>query len=146
MSESKSFLYWVERFNCPYYFVDAPINVWRKDIADHAVEYYVDQLKQMISFAEGYGYKMDWDKLKNAVANTRRQTELWLEVEEYRKVVPAPMGMADSLSCIGYPLFILPGTERGVELFENLCDEVKYRADNKMGVIENERLWLLEAV
>ena len=38
MSEAKSFLYVVDRYKCPSFFMDAPINTWGKDLPEHAVQ------------------------------------------------------------------------------------------------------------
>ena len=143
ISVSKSFLDWKSRFNSPYYFVDIPINTWGKDVDDYAVEYCVAQFEELISYMSKYGYKMDPDKLKRTVELSRQLMVLWREIEEYRMVTPSPMGAVDGLTCIGYPLIVLPGTELGVELFTRLRDEVKYRSENKLGIIDHEKLRLL---
>ena len=52
MSESHSFRYSVNRFNCPYFFIDAPINTWGKDIPDYAIKYYTAQLDDLFRFLE----------------------------------------------------------------------------------------------
>ena len=142
MSESKSFLYAANHFNCPYFFIDAPINIWGKEIPDYAVEYYAGQLGEALDFLGGYGYRLDWAKLKEAVALSRRLVYLWREIDEYRKAIPAPMGIVDGLTC-AFPLIQLPGTKLGVELYERLRDEIKERVENKIGVLEEEKLRLL---
>jgi benzoyl-CoA reductase/2-hydroxyglutaryl-CoA dehydratase subunit BcrC/BadD/HgdB len=142
MSESHSFLYSVNRFDCPYFFLDAPINTWGKDAADYAVEYYVAQLKELLAFLEQHGYKMDWEKLKEAVGLSQRLLHLWREIEEYRKAVPCPMGPNDGFNA-AFPLIMLAGTKAGVELLERFRDELKLRVENKMGVVTEEKLRLL---
>jgi len=141
-SEAKSFLHLVEHYKCPYFYVDAPINPWGKEVKDHAVEYYAANLERMCLFLERYGCKLDWGKLKEAVELSRQLLVLWKEIFEYRKNVPAPMGATDAYTCL-YPVFQLPGTKVAVEVYQKLADEVKYRAENKIGVIENEKLRLL---
>lgn len=141
-SESKSFLYWVERFGCPYHVVDVPINTWGNNIAGHAVEYLVGEYKQMIAFLEEHGFHYEPARLSQAVRNSRRTLELWREVEECRKAIPTPMTTVDGLSCIGYTFISLLGSDAAVELFVRLRDEVAARVKNGEGVIPDERLRL----
>ena len=141
-SESKSFLYWVERFGCPYHVVDVPINTWGHDIAGHAVEYLAGELKRMIAFLEEHGFRYEPARLRQAVRNSRRTLELWREVEECRKAIPTPMNTVDALGCIGNTIISLLGSDVGVELFVKLRDEVAARVKNGEGVIPDERLRL----
>ena len=142
MSETKSFLYAVDRFNCPYCFVDTPIDTWGHDIPDYAVEYYVSQLKGMISFLEEHGYKMDWNRLKEEVAFTQKLNVIGKEIEEYRKAIPTPMRAFDSFIASLAPL-VLPPAMRTLDLFERLRDELKERVDSHVGTVEEEKLRLL---
>lgn len=141
MSESKSFLYMADRFNCPYFFLDVPINTWGKDLPDYAVNYYVDQLEGLFSFLEKHGYKLDMEKLSRAIGLSRRLHFLWEEIEGYRKTVPAPIGFTDGFNCV-YPLVNLAGTRLGVELYEGPRDELKERIANKERVVAEEKLRL----
>ena len=142
MSESKSFLYIADHYDCPYYFIDAPINTWGKELPDYAIEYYADQLRGALDFMEEYGYKADMDKLSEAVHLSKRLVELWNEIEECRKAVPAPIGTVDGLTA-AYPLIQIPGTELGVQLFERLLQELKEKVERKEGVLTDEKLRLL---
>ncbi|MDO8473507.1 MAG: 2-hydroxyacyl-CoA dehydratase family protein [Dehalococcoidia bacterium] len=142
MSESKSFLYWVEQFGCPYHVVDVPINKWGNRVGTHAVRYFAEELKGMIAFLECHGFSYDVDRMKESVRNSRRTMELWSEIEECRKSVPAPMTAVDALVSIGNTLIYLLGTEICVDLFRGLLEEVKARVSNGEGIIDNERLRL----
>ncbi|MFH2011224.1 MAG: 2-hydroxyacyl-CoA dehydratase family protein [Pseudomonadota bacterium] len=142
VSGSKSFLQVVDHYNCPYYFLDTPINTWGKDIPDYAVEYYKNQLQGMLTFLEGHGYKMDIARLKESVRLSMRLIELWDDIEECRKAVPSPIGTIDGLTA-AYPLMQLPGTELGVELYENLLAELQEKVKRKEGVVEEEKLRLM---
>ncbi|MEW6615368.1 MAG: 2-hydroxyacyl-CoA dehydratase family protein [Thermodesulfobacteriota bacterium] len=142
MSESKSFLYVADHYGCPYYFIDAPINTWGKDIPDYAVEYYKDQLQGALDFMEEHGYKVDIDRLKESVRLSMRLIELWNKIEDCRKSVPTPISAVDGLTA-AYPLIQLAGTELGVELYEKLLAELKEKVKRKEGVIEEEKLRLM---
>ncbi|MEW6615986.1 MAG: 2-hydroxyacyl-CoA dehydratase family protein [Thermodesulfobacteriota bacterium] len=142
MSESKSFLYSVNHYNCPYYFIDAPINTWGKEIPDYAIEYYAGQLKGAIDFMGEHGYKVDMNKLKEAVRLSKRLIELWNEIDNCRKTVPTPMSAVDGNTAC-YPLFQMSGTELGVTLYEKVLEEVKGKVERKEGALDDEKLRLL---
>ena len=137
MSESKSFLYLASQFNCPYFFLDVPLNTWGENVPDHAMEYCGSQLEGLFSFLSEYGYKMDEDKLKQTMALSGKAYRLWDEINTYRYAIPSPMGFADGINAC-FPLIQLPGTELAVELYEKLRDELKERVDNKLGVVAGE--------
>ncbi len=143
MSESKSFLYAADHHNVPYYFIDAPINTWGKDIPDYAIEYYAGQLKGTLDFMSEHGLgTVDWDKLKEAVSLSKKLILLWNEIDKCRQAVPTPMGTVDGLTA-AYPLIQLPGTQLGVTLFERLLKELKGKVERGEGVLDDEKLRLL---
>ncbi|MFH2012400.1 MAG: 2-hydroxyacyl-CoA dehydratase family protein [Pseudomonadota bacterium] len=142
LSESKSFLYTADQYNCPYHFLDVPINTWGKDIPEYAINYLVEELKKMIEFLEEHGYKVDMDKLKESVALTKKMMGLWEEIDDCRKSVPSPISVIDGMTA-SYPLIQLPGTQQGVTIFENLLAELKERVARKEGAIEDEKLRLM---
>ncbi|MFA4911325.1 MAG: 2-hydroxyacyl-CoA dehydratase family protein [Desulfobacteria bacterium] len=141
ISESKSFLYSVNHYNIPYYFIDAPINTWGKDIPDYAIEYYVGQLKGALDFMGEYGYKLDLDKLKETVRLSKKLVELWNEIDVYRQAIPSPMSAVDGFTAC-YPLIQLSGTDLGVTLYEKLLEELKEKVKRKESVLEDEKLRL----
>ena len=143
MSESLSFLYAAQHHNVPYYFVDAPINTWGKEIPDYAIEYYAGQLQGALDFMVEHGFNVvDRDRLKEAVALSKKLILLWNEIDDCRKAVPTPMATVDGLTA-AYPLIQLAGTQLGVTLFERLLKELKGKVERKEGVIQDERLRLL---
>ena len=144
MSESKSFLYVADFFDCPYYYIDAPINTWEKEIPDYAIEYYSGQLKGALDFMADFGYIVDWDKLKDTVRLSKKLIGLWNEIDTYRMTVPAPMSIIDGITS-SYPLIQLAGTESGVRLYERLLAELKIKVKNKESIIEEEKIRLLWA-
>ncbi|MBI2957742.1 MAG: 2-hydroxyacyl-CoA dehydratase [Chloroflexi bacterium] len=142
MSESKSFLYWVERFGCPFYVVDIPPNPWPGGVPRHAVEYLAGEFRRLIAFLETYGFRYRESRLRGAVQNSRRTMELWQEIEGYRARVPAPISAIDALHCIGKPLVLSLGSDSCLQLFEGLRDEVAERVRSGHVALEDERLRL----
>ena len=142
MSESKSFLYSADYHDCPYYFIDAPINTWGKEIPDYAIEYFTGQLKGALDFMADHGLKVDMDRIKETVRLSNKLVELWNDIDQYRRAVPTPMGTIDGLTA-AYPLIQLRGTQLGVTLFERLREELKEKVERKEGVLEDEKLRLM---
>jgi benzoyl-CoA reductase/2-hydroxyglutaryl-CoA dehydratase subunit BcrC/BadD/HgdB len=142
ISNSTSFHFVVNKFDTPYYLFDCPINTWGLDIPDHAVDYLAKQLRGMIEFLEGFGYKMDWDRLKEEVQFTKDLTRIVEEVDVYRRASPTPMKAFDSFTAAVAPL-TLPESVRTLSLFERLRDEVKARVERGEGIIDEEKLRLL---
>lgn len=142
MAESKSFLYMAEQSSCPCFFLDAPINVWARNPPAYAIEYYSNQLRELLYFLDRHGYQLDWNKVRESVDNSRQLMLLWEEINEYRKTIPSPMGFVDGLNAL-FGLIQLPGSRIGVQLFKGLRDELAERVRNKQGVIDEEKLRLL---
>jgi benzoyl-CoA reductase/2-hydroxyglutaryl-CoA dehydratase subunit BcrC/BadD/HgdB len=142
MSESRSCLHVAERYGCPVFMVDTPVNTWGRTIPDHAVRYYADQLRALVRFLEGHGYRLDMDKLKEQVALTKRVNALMSEVDLLKRAVPSPMRAYDTVIAMTAPL-ALPIDQRLVGYFERLRDELADRVAKGVGVVPDERLRLL---
>ncbi len=139
---ARSFHILAQRFNCPYYLVDSPINKWGTKIPDYAIDYYASQLKGLIRFLEDQGFTMDWEKLKKQTQITKELFQLLQEIDTYRKATPTPVRAFDSyLASIG-PVS-LPKNEETVGLYVRLRDEIKERVEKGIGVLENEKIRLL---
>ena len=142
MSESKSFLQVVDHYKTPYYFLDAPINTWGKQVPDHVVDYFVIQLQGMIDFLVENGYSFDLDRLKEEVAFTKKLNTLLAEVDTYKQAVPTPIKAYDNVIATTAPI-ALSKSVRTLDIFERYRDELKRRVTEGIGVVENEQLRLL---
>ncbi|MDY6855471.1 MAG: 2-hydroxyacyl-CoA dehydratase family protein [Thermodesulfobacteriota bacterium] len=141
ISESKSLLFSAKHFNCPYILIDTPLNTWENfDVPDFTVEYYVSQLREAISLMQEQGYIFDLDRLKETVDLSRRLMLILKEVESYRKAVPTPIGPVDALWCAAGTRLAEP--KIALDMFAQLRDELKERVENKIGVLDNEKLRL----
>jgi len=140
--ESKSFLYVAEKYGCPTYVIDAPINTWGKEIPDYAVDYYAEQFHGLIRFLEAHGYSLDWQKLKEQVAFSKAMNSVLEEIEHLKRSVPLPIKAYDTVIAMTAPL-ALPKERRTLDIFERLRDELQDRVERKIGVVPDERLRLL---
>lgn len=133
-------------FKVPLFLLDMPYNISSVD-SEHLekahVEFYVSRLEELIDFLEEQaGTKLDKKRLREITALSDRTSQLWEEIQQYRKTIPAPMDARDAFSAVFFMLSI-PGTQVAVEFYEKLRAEVKERAENKFGTIENEKYRLV---
>lgn len=142
ISESRSCLHVAERYRCPVYVVDIPANTWGRTIPEHAIAYAAEQLRGLVRFLEGFGYRLDLDRLKHQVALTKRVNTLLAEIDRLKSAVPSPMRAYDNVIATTAPL-ALPIDDRLVAYFERLRDELADRVARGVGVVDHERLRLL---
>jgi benzoyl-CoA reductase subunit B len=133
-------------FKVPLFLLDAPYNISGAD-SEHLershVEFYVSRLEELIGFLEKQtGTKLDINKLRETEALSDRTSQLWMEIQNYRRTIPTPMDARDAFSAVFFMLSV-PGTQMAVDFYEKLRDELKERAENKFGVIENEKYRLI---
>lgn len=134
------------RLNRPLFLLDVPFNSSGAD-AEHLesrhVEQYVSQLEELVSFLEKQtGTRLDRNRLRETLALSDQTSRLWMEIQDYRKTVPAPMDARDAFSAVFFMLCV-PGTRLAVEFYKRLRDEVRERVKNGVGVIEAERFRLV---
>ncbi len=115
------------------------------EVTKYNIQYQAEELRACVSFLEKHlGRKMDMDKLSEIVATGEKTRGLWHECQELRKAIPCPMASQDMWACM-VPGYWMPGYQETVEFYQKLYDELKYRVDNKMGAIANERYRMLFA-
>jgi benzoyl-CoA reductase/2-hydroxyglutaryl-CoA dehydratase subunit BcrC/BadD/HgdB len=84
------------------------------------------------------GNKFDMEKLKKVVALSRECSELWKEVLETASASPSPLTFFDGTIHMG-PAVVLRGTEDAIEYYKVLRKELKERAKNGEGAVEDEQ-------
>ena len=119
--------------------VDANLNAVR----DHYVTYQKEQLQGLITFLEAQtGRKLDKERLWETIRLSDEAWRIWYEIDRMRVAIPSPMPSQDHFSIMvaGY---YYPGMQEAVDFYQGLYDEVKYKVDNKIGVIPNEKYRIL---
>ncbi len=133
-------------FKKPLFLLDVLYNVegsGPEDLKDHYIQHYVSQLQDLVSLLEKHcGVRLEEGKLKKTIELSNRASELWLEIQDYRKSVPAPMGAREAFSAV-YFMLCLPGTQQAVEFYEKLRKELEKRVKESVGVVENEKYRLV---
>jgi len=120
-----------------------PYDVNPDEVEGYYIEYMVAELRGLVEFLEkATGRKMDWEELNHRIDISDETNDIWYRAYQLRKAVPAPMPTEDALSAFA-PNACLLGTELALDFCRDLYKEVKYRVDNKIGVILNEKFRLL---
>jgi len=133
-------------YKVPLFLLDVPYNLSgadSKSLEEAHVEFYVSQLEELFAFLEEQtGTRLDETRLRETVAFSNQTSQLWMEIQDYRRTIPCPMDARDAFSAVFFMLCI-PGTHMAVDFYTTLRDEIRERARNKMGVVENEEYRLI---
>jgi benzoyl-CoA reductase/2-hydroxyglutaryl-CoA dehydratase subunit BcrC/BadD/HgdB len=114
-----------------------------KSIKERYIRYAVKELEGLVAFLERHtGEKLDWDQLESVIAIADETLHFWWEVSQLRKAVPCPMPSEDHANAMVPQGFFL-GTQEALDFHKELYSEVKYRVDNKIGVIPEEKYRLM---
>ncbi|OHB76644.1 MAG: hypothetical protein A2Z34_08125 [Planctomycetes bacterium RBG_16_59_8] len=101
------------------------------------VEY---QLRELIALCERItGKKFDIDRLRDVMAKTNEMSRCWKRVLDLNKSIPAPFNaLMDGTVYLGM-LNAFRGTELGVKYFQDLQEEMEYKAANNIGTLQEEK-------
>lgn len=103
------------------------------------IRFMVGELRAFIKFLEGLlGRKMDWENLQERLDILFKTHELAYNVDLLRRAVPSPAVSTDFWA-IMIPHLYLPDDLESLNFYKRVHDEVKYRVDNKIGAIPNEK-------
>lgn len=131
---------------CPLFLLDAPYDISgvnSENLENIHIRQYVSQLEDLTAFlGKQTKTKLDKKKLQETIRLSDRTSMLWDQIQDSRKIVPTPMDARDAFSAVFFMLCI-PGTEMAVDFYERLLAEVKKRAENKVGVIADEKYRLI---
>lgn len=111
------------------------------EIQQYHIDYAVKEMHRLIDFlCQVTGKTMDYDRLAEVVRISDKACELWDKIMSYRKYVPTPFSAAEI--GIMFVMVTRQGTQIAVDFLEKVLDEVKERAKNGIGVIEDEKIRL----
>jgi benzoyl-CoA reductase/2-hydroxyglutaryl-CoA dehydratase subunit BcrC/BadD/HgdB len=132
----------------PTYSIDVvfpPVDADLKEVRNHYIRYQKEQYLGLIAFLERQtGKKLDKERLWDSIRLCDEAWSLWYEIDRLRVAVPCPMPSQDHFSIMVGGHFYA-GTQIAVDFYKELYDEVKFKADNKIGVIPEEKYRLLWA-
>ena len=126
-----------EIFNKDVFILNIPI-----EVTPDAVDYLTDQYKEMMKYVENEtGRKLDYDKLKKTIKYNNQARKYLIETNNLCKNVPCPANSNDLKNFIIY--ILLQGTEEGVEVAKLFRDEFKYRVENELTGLSEEKFRLM---
>ncbi len=124
-------------YNAPYFLLDSPQIVEQPD--QLCKQYFVDQLKEMVSFIEEItGKPYDYDRLSEVLALSNEACRLWNEILDSAALKPAPFGFFDACFHMA-PIVTWRGTPEAVTYYRALKDEVDERLNKGVYAIPDER-------
>lgn len=120
-----------------------PFDADHKEVEKYHVDYMVEELRGAVEVLERVaGKKMNWEELNWRLDLSDETNRVWYEAYQLRKAVPAPMPTQDAMSAM-VPGWFWLGTQEALDFYRDLREEIKYRAENKIGVIPTEKYRLL---
>ncbi len=123
----------------PSYYLDVPHNFY----SEKAVDYYVKQLKQMITWLEEHTPgRMDWDRMREICEQRNRTLELEFELWDLLRAKPAPMA-AETIFYSSFAFGLQPGHPRITKLFERLVTMAERNLKEGKGALADERYRLV---
>ena len=110
-------------------------------IRQHHIDYALSEMHRLINFlSQTTGRKLDYDKLKETVKLSDQACALWDEIMTYRHCTPVPFSAAEI--GIMFVMVTRQGTQTAIDFLTQVRDEVKERAEQKIGVIPDEKIRL----
>ena len=133
---------------CPTFTMDVPIQSYTRSdcgIDSELIEYYTFQLEDLIVWLEKYTLsRFNIGNLNKFLHYSDSVGKLIGEINEYRKVIPAPMNVNDAYTSLFFPWACM-NPMSAAELLKKVRDEVQFRVRNGIGAISEEKYRLLWA-
>ena len=112
------------------------------EVTDIHVKGVAGQLRALVPDLERVsGRKLDTTKLEEAVALSRRCSDLWKEALETGAHRPSPLTFFDGTIHMG-PAVVLRGTHQAVDYYDLLLGELRQRVEEGVAAVGNERFRL----
>lgn len=128
-------------FNVPLFIFDTPF--CHVDFADEARLYVRRQLDEYIGFLEGIcKTKFDYDRSMEVGRLSLKGQKLWQEVLDAAAHRPSPMTAFDAFFFLAL-IVTLRGTQKVVDFYTELLQEMRDRVKDGISAVENERYRLL---
>ncbi len=129
-------------YNVPIFVFDTPQWIRDPEARKEIVKYCVQQLKELVAALEELtGKKYDYDRLREVIKYSRDASLLYRKFLDMAAYKPSPISIFDALIHMAITVY-LRGTPQCVDYYQTLCDEVQAKADQGIGVVENEQFRL----
>jgi len=123
-----------EYFGFPYFLIDMPYIT-----TERSVPYVVSEYKKLIPLLEEKtGRRLDYDRLRQAMAYSNMTHEYVLKLNELRAAVPCPFSSMEVMGEIGL-VMCLTGTPQAAEYFEKRYEFVKAMVERGEGYMPRDQ-------
>ncbi len=124
-------------YGVPHFLLDAPHA--NSDPQEHHINYFVSQLKEMVSFLEEkLKLTFSEEKLREVVALSDEANKYYIDILEMMKEKPCPLSFRDLCGHV-FPVSVLSGTQTAVDFYAELREFVADRVKKGIGAVENEK-------
>ncbi|VEN74827.1 2-hydroxyglutaryl-CoA dehydratase [Candidatus Desulfarcum epimagneticum] len=131
------FEWYGREFDAPVIGVQTYRNV--KDVTPVHASAIAGQIKGLVApLEEVAGAGLDMDLFKKTVGLSRRCSDLWKEVLDTAAHTPSPLTFFDGATLMGAAV-VGRGTQKAVDCYEILLAELKQRAADGVGAVEDEK-------
>jgi benzoyl-CoA reductase/2-hydroxyglutaryl-CoA dehydratase subunit BcrC/BadD/HgdB len=114
-----------------------------QDLKKHMVEHYLGQMRELVVFLERVtGKKFNKYRVSEYLQNFWKVSRLFNDALEFQKCRPCPMSAQDALA-VAFPYLVMRPWPESVEFYQKLYDELRYRVENKIGWLPEEKYRLL---
>lgn len=108
------------------------------DIKTAQIQDIAQQLRDLVPVLEEVGgQRMDPERLREAVALSRRTSELWRACLQSAAAVPSPWTFFDATIHMG-PAVVARGTPEAADYYERLLAELRERVRNRLAAVDGE--------
>ena len=131
------FNWYGDKFNVPVVGVHSYVGVG--DVTAAHVSAIARQMENMVEPLEQVaGRKLDMDEFKHAVALSRQCSDLWEQCLAAAAAKPSPLTFFDGTTLMG-PAVVGRGTQKAIDAYKLLLEELEERVGQGMGALEEER-------
>jgi benzoyl-CoA reductase/2-hydroxyglutaryl-CoA dehydratase subunit BcrC/BadD/HgdB len=128
----------MDLYDIPGFFLDRPYR-----FIENQVDYYARQMRDLVAFLEERtGKKLDLDRLREILGHSLDMMNLYHEMYELRKAIPAPMRNRSFMNQMIIE-WTYCGTPQGTKWFETARDEIQENVNAGRGTADKERYRLL---
>ena len=131
------FAWYAKKFDVPLVGIETYRNV--PEVTPSHITSIARQMENIIDPLEDVaGRKIDMDELKDAVRLSRQCSDLWEECLATASASPSPLTFFDGTTLMG-PAVVGRGTQKAIDAYGLLLEELNERIDRGIGAVENEK-------
>lgn len=127
-----------KRLNIPLISIDMPFS-HSYQMEEHAIDYIVGQFEHAIKEIEKItGESFDYQRFNRVLELSNEASQLWKESAEMGSAKPCPFNGVDFFNYMAL-IVCLRGSQKAVDFFRLLKDEIAEQVKNETGYLENEK-------